>query len=504
MHWLGWDSVKEERVGKRNIRISIPLILCLWLQTNRAFSQQTIRDDSDSISISTSRSTGDFAESKFPAEGHLKMSLSGDSVQYLSSQAKFFDRGTETPAHLSSLTLQIDYSWRGLFDGAISLKDRVAIQEGSNYFMPRDLYGGWQGQGWKFWLGRKWYLWSEADEHFHRGLFQGRFMNDKFRQDSHGLTGLFFEKNWEGTQLVVFASPLYIPEFGPDHKIVDGGFESPNPFFRPPSRFVDFLGVETRLRYKLIYPVESEIVLNQSYGALFETHQGPFYFRSSYAYKPMNQLLVGAQFYFRHSERGDQDISVNVFPRLQYHHLAAVEGGFSERGGWTTWLSLVNERPEKDNVPVDWTYQDTGPSSVLTFYLGRDLGVSPLGETRLFFSTSKIYGGDRHDGGEFTARETLFERRFQFYDVLSFGLQGGNTRLLKHKLSWNTRLDFDESQRGVLWLSDVHYKFDKDWTLWTSLDLIGILDSGKARITDGFLGEYRANDRAQLGVQYVF
>ena len=65
-------------------------------------------------------------------------------------------------------------------------------------------------------------------------------------------------------------------------------------------------------------------------------------------------------------------------------------------------------------------------------------------------------------------------------------------------------MDFDESQRGVLWLSDLHYKFDKDWTLWTSLDLIGILDSGKARVADGFLGEYRANDRAQLGVQYVF
>lgn len=440
---------------------------------------------------------------ELPAEEHSRWSVQLGSSEYLSRETQFFS-ADRVSGHASSLTLQAYYHWRGILDGALDVKDRVAFDEKTNYLMPREVYGGWQFNSHKLWIGRKHYVWSEADEQFHRGLFEGRFMNDKLQEESYGLTGLFLSFHWGGGKAVAFASPLYIPELGPDYELKEGKFSSASPFFRPPSRIINFLGVDTPLSYHLVKPPESEIIFNPSYAAMIEQTWGPLFWRSSYAYKPMNQLLMGAQFYFQHSALGNHDIRVNVHPRWVYHHLGAVEGGYARTGGWKAWLSLMHERPEKDHLPDDWTYQDVDSSSIVTSYLGYDVSSSPLGETQLYISYSQVFGGDRPDQGEFTAQQSFFERRYQFYKIMEVGMKGARSYLFGRRLIWNTRLAFDQAQQGGLWLSDFAYSLTPQLKLIGSLDLLGLVNSVPAEISDGFLSEYRANDRAQLGVEYVF
>ncbi|MCB0362539.1 MAG: hypothetical protein KDD35_07450, partial [Bdellovibrionales bacterium] len=302
----------------------------------------------------------------------------------------------------------------------------------------------------------------------------------------------------------LFGSPVFIPEFGPEFELREGKFSSPNPFFRPPSQVVNFLGVDTPLRYQIVYPNESEIAMNPSYGFSMHQEWGNWFARSSYSYKPMNQLLMGVEFYFQHAEAGDQSVSVQVYPRLQYHQLLALEAGFAEIGGWKTWVSWLSEVPENEEVPIEWTYQRTSPSRLVTFYVGRDLASSPLGETQAYLCFSKLEGGDISDGGEFTARYSLFEKRYQFHEVAALGIQGGRSSLFKRNLRWNFRFAFDQAQRGVLWLSDLSYQMANHWQISASLDFLGLVGSEKAQVVDGFLGQYRANDRVQLKVEYVF
>ena len=437
------------------------------------------------------------------AQDQLNLGLGFSSANYFQNHTKFFPkRGTRS--QISDLTLNWSYSWHGVLDGSIDLKNRFAIQEKANYLMPKNVYAGRQGQAWDLWVGRKWYKWSEADEHLGRGLYQGRFMNDKLRKDSHGLTGFFVENKWRGGSWLLFASPLFVPEFGPDHELIDGDFYSPSPYFRPPSSDIDFLGVNTRMRYKVVKPAESDVALNKSFGTRLEHNWGHWFARGSYAYKPMNQLLVAGQFLFQHTEVGPQDIRVNVHPRVQYHHLSTLEGGWQQKGGWNSWLSYTYERPEQDPIPFEWVHQMTGKSGVATAYVGYDIFAGPNEVTRLYGSYSRVDGGDRPDDGELKAHDTLFERRFQFVESLELGLTGGHLLLKGKSLSWGARAFYDFVQQGGLLLADASWSWNTQWQVWGSVDVMGILDNERAEIQDGFLGEYRANDRVQLGVNYVF
>lgn len=465
-----------------------------WLSAN-AQSQSD-----DSVQVRLPRGEG---WSHPEAEDRLEMGLRLGTTSYFREDTQFFQkRGTKS--QISDLVLALDYEWHGVFDGAVNFKNRIAVEEQANYFMPKNLYAGWSGKGWQFWMGRKWYKWSEADEQLQRGLYQGRFMNDKLRKDSHGLTGFFVENNWRNGSLLLFASPMFVPEFGPDHDIIGGDFYSPNPYFRPPSSSLEFLGVNTPMKYRVINPAESEVVLNESFATRLEQNWGSWFARGSYAYKPMSQLLLAGQFLFQHTEVGAQDIRVNVYPRVQYHHLSSLEAGFSEAGGLTTWMSYTYERPEQDDIPKEWTFQDTGRSGIFAAYIGHDLSAGPRERTHAYFSYSRVDGGDRPDAGEFTARETLFERRYQFYETVELGLQNGYWLLNKNKFSWSARAIFDFVQQGAVFLADASWSWGPQWQVYGMVDLLGIVDDERAQFADGFLGEYRSNDRVSLGVSYVF
>ena len=119
-------------------------------------------------------------------------------------------------------------------------------------------------------------------------------------------------------------------------------------------------------------------------------------------------------------------------------------------------------------------------------------------------SYSRVDGGDRPDDGELKAHDTLFERRFQFVESLELGLTGGHLLLKGKSLSWGARAFYDFVQQGGLLLADASWSWNTQWQVWGSVDVMGILDNERAEIQDGFLGEYRANDRVQLGVNYVF
>lgn len=437
------------------------------------------------------------------AADHLQLGLKLSSSSYFRADTHFFKK-RGVVSDVSDLTFDFSYRWQGVLQGEVDLTNRFALQEDANYLMPKNLYAGWQDQKWKVWAGRKWYLWSEADEHLKRGLYQGRFMNDKLRKDSHGLTGVFLESRWRRGSVLFFASPLFVPEFGPDHQIIDGDFYSPNPYFRPPSASLNFLGVDTPLKYSVVNPVESDVVLNESLAVRLEQHWENWFVRASHAYKPMNQMLLAGQFVFQHKEAGQQDIRVRVYPRVQYHHLSTLEGGWQRSGGLTSWLSYSFERPEFDSIPREWTYQNTGKTGILTAYVGHDVNVGPKESSHVFAAYSRVDGGDRPDAGEFTARETLFERRYQFIESAELGLRNGYWLRKQHRLSWGARGIYDFVQQGLAFMTDAAWSWGPQWQLYGAVDLLGIVDEKAAEVSDGFLGEYRSNDRFSLGVSYVF
>lgn len=412
----------------------------------------------------------------------------------------------ETVSEALDLTLSWNYQWHGVLDGAIDLTNRYCFQGKDNYLMVKDFYTGLNAKKWDLWVGRKWYKWSEADEHLSRGLYQGRFMNNKLRKDSHGLTGAFVENKWLGGSWVVFASPLYVPEFGPSYELTDGRFYSPSPYFAFPVNRVGLLGVNSIfLRYSIAKVSEREIILNGSFATRFEHSWKNWFLRGSYAYKPMNQLLYAAEFSLQHKEEGLQDIHVKVYPRVQYHHLSTIEAGWKERGGWNSWLSWIDERPQEEKkVPYEWVSQTTGRTGIVTASVGYDLFAGTKDVTRLYTSYSRVEGGDGPDSGEFKAQETFFERRYQFWETIELGLKGGHLLLGGQNFTWGARGLYDFVQQGGALLADARWSWGPQWEVWGTVDVMEIVNPEQAQFSRGFLGRYQANDRVQVGMNYVF
>jgi hypothetical protein len=115
----------------------------------------------------------------------------------------------------------------------------------------------------------------------------------------------------------------------------------------------------------------------------------------------------------------------------------------------------------------------------------------------------KVHGGDANDSGALAGPKTLFERRFQFYEAYLFGVREKFNLGWRYPIETEARVVYDRMQGGGLVAVNVGARILNNLRAQVEADLIGLLISNAA-INDGFIDEYRANDRFGLGVSYAF
>ena len=205
-------------------------------------------------------------------------------------------------------------------------------------------------------LGRKKLQWSEFDELWKLGIWQPQARWDYIHPQTQGLTGLFWESQLaRGFQLTAFATPVFLPDQGPNFQLVDGQFRSQNRWFWGPQVQIEVLDEATETRYSLDRPNEADVVLNGG-GALqarFWSERTGLWLTASHAFKPINQLHLGGDArYDIANVLNENAIDVEISTEVAYHQLSTIETGWKNPDMGAS-LSVTRDAPLKPEMSED-------------------------------------------------------------------------------------------------------------------------------------------------------
>jgi hypothetical protein len=438
------------------------------------------------------------------SSGFVQRVFTAHHYTYLSSDSRNFREDAATTMPSFDLRIVSEASQSGA--GAIDIETRFNANEETFYFRPMELYTQINlAKSKKLFLGRKKMPWSRSDQLWKRGLVEPRHMDDPLEAKRAGLLGAFFAQQSGDTRFFAFASPLFVPEFGPRQSVADGRFFSKNPWFRPPPSQVQLQNGLADVEYQLDAPDVLSIVTRPGGGVGFRQTVGPSAFlESSYLYKPMNQLVLGFPFVLELGNEGETtSVDVVVSPRVGYHHIANLTIGKQFSDGSLIYSEVIFERPEDNLPPQTWIAKQNAAATVVNLTLEKSFATVTNPNRKAWLSFSNVNGGDVGDSGNFSGETSLFERRYMFQQSVMTGWQGRWFQIGKVVVSNMSRALYDISQRGYLLSSEFNLRFSRSLSGLLKFDTLGnfALDG---QITDGFLSNYRANDRASLGVRYVF
>ncbi len=437
------------------------------------------------------------------AEGRFSAQIGTSTDAYVSSGAKYFRDGASSELYQLNMALKGEAESKS-FKAKLDFENRYSLSEQANYVHPNDAYLMLKGRVLSVSLGRKRMTWSEVDDGFRLGLYASRYMEDKTVAESSALTGLYIESAPGPFRFTVFASPLFIPENGPKTSIADGKFVSRNPWFKQPTpsvRLMDQTGT-TDVNYSIVQPNIGSTIWQPSLVTSAGWEKHGHFLRFTYADKPMNQMLLSFPLVLN-TLPTNIVLDVAIRPRTIRHRLYNGEIGTHQEGGVHAVMGVIHEEPLRDLAMDTWITQTVGPASVYYSTLGYDLKRSGPQATYLGLSYLRVEGGDSADRGEFAQPVSFFERRYQYTRSVKLEFRTplwrrGMTAVRSQ--SWSL-YDFD--QRAMIWSSALEY-LERDFLAYLKVELMGIVDEAQAVVTDGFIRNFRANDRVTMGLAYAF
>jgi len=339
--------------------------------------------------------------------------------------------------------------------------------------------------------------WDDFEEEWRLGLFRPRFLDNKLSEGQGGLVGIFFREGGFTLGLL----PVNIPEFGPHYEEQNGDLVSKNPWFGKKPTQLRYNGTVAPIRYSVRMPPLKDLVLKPGAVAGYETRRfGIYRSRWSAAYKPMPQVLLNfpADRKMILDDEG-QYFSAEIAPVVAYHALFSTDQKFQINERTHFRISALREVPVIEKRPSSWVTQELGPATYLSSRL--DFELDPYSAKTFYLSQLKVWGGDRPDQGRYAGSETFFEKH-QFYRE-AYGMGFETKWFFKKPLFSSVGVIYDVAQEGGVFVTRHEVLLKKDLRLSAEVELLG-LTSERNPLPDGFLSTYRANDRAALGVSYVF
>ncbi len=415
------------------------------------------------------------------------------------------DQSLSASAHLK---VGID---KGISRSLLDFTGEKYIDWGTSEFSVREFYTSivlndekTQGS-----LGRKIEFWSQGDADWHLDLWQPNQTFDGLRPDQQGLTGLFFRHRQEQIEVLAYGSPIFIPTMGPEIKNDDGNLSAESRWYRSPSSTFMLFNKQRRIVYKLNMPDLEELVRKPGAGARVviggRTSEGPWA-AAGYAYKPMNKLLVKYDKKLTSSEEGEDTGSAPLYPVVGYHSLFSADLGYKFARSMLSVSYLTDQPQEVEQASDDPNIiQRASPARAYTAHADTevDVGVlnNPLG---LSVSYLRVDGGDY---GDYDAQNhyqgAVFKQRFQFTHAAQVQAEV-RTDIRNKKLVSRLKYLREFDQRGLITSGEVTYFPVSSMGLTVGADVLGVDKGDSTNTEEGFLNEFRANDRVYAGLSYVF
>ena len=348
-------------------------------------------------------------------------------------------------------------------------------------------------------LGRAKETWSRLDDQWSLGLWQPLFRYDWVRPEAQGLSGAFISMETANARLVLFGSPIFIPEQGPPFELVDGRFSSPSPWFSGPPRDVILFGHRDELRYSVQTPSVGSVVSHVSAGAmaqLGDPSQDGLWAQASYAYKPRNQLTTPFRALLTPGP------TATIFPVVAYHHLVGGDIG-ANAGPLSAWISNLYEIPIDTDMAPAVTYQRLRPMFAVSPTVEARLPFASRWRPRVTASYLRRFGDEPEDVNSLpTGNGSAFGPRFPYYDAGSISARATTQLARGRVLDMGVKFTQEFLEDGMILSADVRFQPAPAWTLSAGADVIasGRPDSDSSTM----IARDRGNDRGFLGVAYAF
>lgn len=373
----------------------------------------------------------------------------------------------------------------------------------STYIEAPELYAGTSRQLAPVQLdvGRKLEQWNHLDEQWNLGIWQPRFRWDYLHPETVGLTGAFLRVEQPMFKLVVWGSPIFIPERGVPISTDGGQLSSASRWFIPPPSTVSLFGRDMPVQYSLMMPGLSDLVAHPGGSVMARVGRSEGAWGSvGYAYKPINQLFLSDTGYVQVDNiSGDTHGVATIYPRVLYHELFSAEGGY-ETEPMKAWVSVLGEHPFLDQTPSDWDSQEATPSLAVSSTVDFRVAGSPERPTRLDISYLRQWGGNTGDSGpDAQSGVSNFEARYPYQSAVAMGVRSDAVA----RLSASTRVIYDIGHQGTIWSTEIRYQPRQSWVVGVGADLLTSLQTDDPEDAD-MISHFNANDRVHAGVTYVF
>jgi hypothetical protein len=393
-------------------------------------------------------------------------------------------------------------NWQGL---DASQQQNVLLGEIEGVFSPQapalsylnipQMFIGSKG----FYFGRMLESWSSLDENWGRGFFQPQFRGNPLLPKSQGLTGFFVDigEPESDFKAQLFASFLFLPDQSVSYQVKDGQIEANSPWIAQMPKYVQFdLGgnVISQINWNIVKPEINEIIMNSSYVAAVSYGQENRGFSSSasFAYKPANQIVLGADAVVPSSST----VRVTVVPKVFFHTLASLDLRYA-LSSTAFGLGVVREKPEAPGFSSELTYAiyeeslSVSPYAKINLFKGVEAMISYLDVTG---GTSKFVGPKVDQIGQ------VLPKRFEYRNALKVALnylvfqKRGSGLMLRGGYTQGTIDDF-----GLIDFS-ADYQVNRQWKIAASGNLVRASNSVDAPL----FRDFGSNDSLSLGATYVF
>lgn len=367
-----------------------------------------------------------------------------------------------------------------------------------SYFFVNDVYirknfeNGIYGS-----MGRMRSDWSQLDHAWDLGLWQPQFLLDPLQPEEQGLTGFFIGYQSRFQELTVFVTPVFIPTMYNDVDVDDQGNLSTGRWRNTYGKEVEVAGQKKPLKTKIDLRSSNDLVKNGA-GAvkyrLGDKSKGPWIL-SSASRKPVNGLIFQRENYLPSDV---DEVRVNFTPDVAYHQIYSADIGYSFSAvQWS--ISYLTETPENKSAVEGKSIQRLAPIRIYSTQLGLDLDPLMKWNVQMELGYMRAAGGEIEDVTEDGTLDdfTLFKDRLLFSNAGMIKLHGRWKRL-----QVRMKYLYDFVQIGSLFSSEFSYWSAKSLAFRFGIDVLGVEDEAADR--EGFLNQFRANDRVYGGVTYAF
>lgn len=346
-------------------------------------------------------------------------------------------------------------------------------------------------------VGRRAFDWSEADNTWNMGLYSPRFLWDPTRPQRIGLTGAFYDYHQDRFTFQAYGSFLSIPERGFPIRQQEGQIQSDNPFYTPLYSRVVVLDTDVPVQYQIAYPPLQDLLIqpNGLIKARYqETAKQGFWIQGLYGILPIYQTNISVESVLL-PQQGVAEVTIH--PRVLLRQLVTGEMGY-KTNYLDVWASGTREIPIEQASEESWSTPNWQPSTI--FSAGATVRVIPkkfqLRPTVLVVQEQVPLQGSQSTGN--SDFDIALPERFDYTNAYRLGADYFYGDRIKSTFQYTG----DANQVGSIYSMDLFYvaKIDRNSRVVINVGA----DIFDVTTDEGFIGQFRGNDRFRGGVTYAF